>query len=332
MTSSPLATFRQQCMPELDAALRQLVARLRQPDDGLWRMACHAMGWQPDGAESGGKRIRPLLALLVAGAVPADWRRALPGACAVELIHAFSLVHDDIQDGSDLRRGRPAVWRAFGTPHAINAGDALFTMAFAALAEAPPQAAARMLETAADTCVRLTQGQYLDMAYEQANTASLAQYQEMIEGKTAALIEASCRLGAIAADAAPAREESFARFGHSLGLAFQAQDDFLGVWGNPAETGKSAASDLITRKKSLPILFGLQQSPVFQKQMAVDPLESNLPALLHELEACGAKQHTLDQAHSWTKAAFAALQAAAPVGECGMALEELAAALLERSR
>jgi geranylgeranyl diphosphate synthase type I len=145
-------------------------------------------------------------------------------------------------------------------------------------------------------------------------------------------MEAACRLGAIAADAAPAREESFARFGRALGLAFQAQDDFLGVWGDPAETGKSAASDLTTRKKSLPILFGLQQSPAFRQRLAADPVEPNLPALLCELEACGAKQHTLDQAHSWTTAAFAALQAAAPVGECGEALQELAASLLERSR
>jgi geranylgeranyl diphosphate synthase type I len=123
MTSPALDSLGTRLLAELDTALRETVARLRHSDDGLWKMACYAMGWHADGTDAGGKHIRPLLSLLVAGSIPAEWRRALPAACAVELIHAFSLVHDDIQDSSDLRRGHPTVWRAFGNAHAINAGD-----------------------------------------------------------------------------------------------------------------------------------------------------------------------------------------------------------------
>jgi geranylgeranyl diphosphate synthase, type I len=332
MTSSHLSPLRSQMMVVLDSALREHVAKLRISEDGLWQMAAQAMGWQTDHAEASGKRIRPLLCLLVAGATPADWQAALPAACAVELIHSFSLVHDDIQDASHFRRGYPTVWKTFGSAQAINAGDALFTLAFSALADAPSTMVSRLLKITSAACIRLTQGQFLDMAFELAHQTSLTQYQEMIDGKTAALIETACRLGAASANAATDREEAFARFGRSLGLAFQAHDDYLGIWGDPAETGKSTASDLLSRKKSLPILFGLQQSSEFQSLLAAEPVEPHLPALLRELEACGAREHTLEQARSWTEEAFTALHAATPAGECGAALEELARSLLNRSR
>jgi geranylgeranyl diphosphate synthase, type I len=331
MTTGCLPLQQTQMLSALDAALRTQAARLQKEDSGLWQMVCYAMGWHAENLLAGGKRIRPLLVLLVAGSIDKNWRSALPAACAVELLHTFSLVHDDIQDNSDLRRGVPTLWRKYGIAHAINAGDALFTLAFAALTDAPAELTHRMLTILTATCARLTQGQYLDMNFEQIEQASLAQYQEMIDGKTAALIEGSSQLGAVAARAAPEREAAFAQFGRGVGLAFQAQDDFLGIWGHANQTGKSNASDLISRKKSLPILFGLQHSTVFRKLLAVDPVEPNLPLLIQELEACGAREFTLEQAQTWTDRAFSALQDAAPAGECGGMLTALAQSLLGRS-
>jgi geranylgeranyl diphosphate synthase, type I len=331
MTNSPRLDLTAEMLCALDASLRGVVLRLQTQENGLWQMASYAMGWHPDNPSGGGKRIRPLLALLVAGSLPADWRAALPAACAVELIHAFSLVHDDIQDNSELRRGAPTLWRKFGVAHAINAGDALYTLAFSALADMPAPSP-RILEILAGACIRLTQGQYLDMQFERAEQTTLAQYEAMIDGKTAALIETAARLGAISAGASAEREAWFAQFGRGLGLAFQAQDDYLGIWGTATETGKSAASDLLSRKKSLPILHGLQQSPEFGPLLASEPLEPALPKLMALLEQCGAREFTLQQARQWTERAFESLDAASPSGESAAALKALAHSLLGRSR
>jgi geranylgeranyl diphosphate synthase type I len=334
MTPSPLATFADSMLVALDSELRQQVKKLAGPGDGLQAMAGYAMGWTGagDGSDFTGKRIRPLLCLLTAGAADGDWHSALPGACAIELIHSFSLIHDDIQDESPIRRGRPSVWRQYGPAHAINIGDAIFALAFSALAEAPSGTAAASLRILTSTCLQLTAGQALDMTYAGMEIVHAPQYLEMITGKTAALIAASCELGAVAAEAVPETVTAFREFGQALGMAFQIQDDYLGIWGDPATIGKPSGSDLLLRKKSLPIVFALGRSAAFRALLSGDLHAESLPALISELEACGAKAHTEDQVSEWTGRAFSALSSVDAGNEYGRALEELAQALLKRER
>ena len=192
--------------PAVEVELQRVLAELlptRQPE--LRSMLAYAMGWEGEGAgaEAQGKRIRPVLLLLSASAAGGDWRKALPAAAAVEYVHNFSLIHDDIQDGSRLRRGRPTVWVKWGTAQAINAGDVMFTLAHLAIYDLcrvlpAPLAldAASVLEM---TCMALTEGQYLDLSYEQRSDLTQADYWPMIAGKTAALLGCCAELGALSA-------------------------------------------------------------------------------------------------------------------------------------
>jgi len=334
MTASPLRALTNPMAAALDSELRKKVDTLAGSDTGLQAMVSYSMGWTGAGAgpETVGKRLRPLLCLLATGATGGDWSIALPSACAVEFVHSFSLIHDDIQDESPLRRGRPSVWRQYGVAHAINVGDAIFALAFSSIADLRSGAVLESLRVLSATCLQLTSGQYLDMTYAGMDIIQSAQYQEMIAGKTAALVAASCQLGAVAADADPSAVVAFREFGHALGMAFQIQDDLLGIWGDPGAIGKPAGADLLLHKKSLPILFGLDHSAAFRALLAGPPQPETVPALIAELEACGAKQHTEAQVEEWTARAFSRLRGAHSGNEYRRALEELAQSLLSRER
>ncbi len=199
-------------LPAIEAELQRQVARLDQPRTRPFHeMLTYHMGWSGEGAgpEATGKRIRPLLVLLTAAGCGADWKPALPAAAAVELIHNFSLVHDDVQDNSDKRRGRPTVWVRWGVPMAINVGDALFVLANQALLDLSPHypaetvlQASRILQA---TCLDLTRGQYLDMSYQGRKDLQIEDYWPMIGGKTAALLAACTALGALLGAPMPPR-------------------------------------------------------------------------------------------------------------------------------
>jgi geranylgeranyl diphosphate synthase type I len=301
-----------------------------------YAMLAYHLGWSDGGAS--GKRIRPLLCLLACTAAGGDWRQALPLAAAVELIHNFSLIHDDIQDNSPLRHGRATVWARWGAAQAINAGDAMFTLAFLAphrLTElgVPAPVTLAAVEELTRTCLALTQGQYLDMAFEQRQRVSVAEYLAMIEKKTAVLIAASAHLGASLAGAEPHRAAAFHRFGLNLGLAFQLQDDLLGIWGDPAVTGKSAASDLEKRKKSLPVVYGLEHSEEFAQAYA-QPHAPGAPvaALAELLDRLGARAEGERRAQAATACAVEALAECRPAEPAGQALRDLTEQLLGRRR
>ena len=208
-------------------------------------------------AGSGGKALRPALALLSARAAGAPPQRGVPAAVAVELVHNFSLLHDDIMDGDTERRHRPTAWKVYGVGPAILAGDALLALAQdILLEESGPQGAwaARCLSAAV---LRLIAGQGADLAFEKRDDVTLPECLTMAGDKTAALMACACSIGAVYLGAPPALAMGLAGFGAHAGLAFQLTDDLLGIWGAPEITGKPVRSDLRTRKKSLPVVAAL---------------------------------------------------------------------------
>jgi geranylgeranyl diphosphate synthase type I len=299
-----------------------------------YAMLEYHLGWA--GGVGGGKRIRPLLCLLACQASGGDWQQALPVAAAIELIHNFSLIHDDIQDNSPLRRGRPTVWNKWGQAQAINAGDAMFTLAHLAPQQLTelglaPEVTLSALAELNYTCLELTQGQFLDMAFEQRPAVTVTEYLAMIEKKTAVLIATATYLGARVAGASPALLDHYYAFGWNLGLAFQLQDDVLGIWGDPVVTGKSAASDLEKRKKSLPVVFGLEHSASFAAAYARPHTPGEPVAdLVAILDQVGARAEAERRAHEATHCAETELAKSQPAEPAAQALRELTQQLLHR--
>ncbi len=337
-----LAALSAEYFPAIEAELRAAIGSGSTALDAYYFMLTYHMGWVDTDNQAlppgqGGKRIRPLLAALACSAVGGDWQHALPAAAAIELLHNFSLLHDDIQDDSPLRRGRPTVWRLWGAPQAINAGDAMFTLAHLA----PHRLRALgvdsdvVLDVLADfdaTCLHLTQGQHLDMAFEKRARVSVDEYLTMIEGKTAALVSACATIGARIGAAGDATREHLAAYGRHLGLAFQIHDDWLGIWGDPAVTGKSAATDLMTRKKSLPVVYALERSDGFVKAYAAPHQpEDSVQPLIETLDSLGAQDHTRALAREHSDEAIAHLRAAEIEGSAAIALRELTEQLLSRT-
>ena len=333
-----LKTFTESMLPAIETELQRIVDRLDEPRTRPFHeMLTYHMGWSGTGSgpEATGKRIRPLLVLLTCAACGADWQLALPAAASIELIHNFSLVHDDIQDGSDLRHGRVTVWKKWGMPQAINVGDALFILAHLALLETkdkfPPKIALQAEAIIHEACLALSSGQFLDISYEKRADLTTENYWLMISGKTATLLSACPQIGALLGGADEAAQESYRSFGHYLGLAFQVQDDYLGIWGDSALTGKSTESDLVAGKKSLPVLYGLAKNGPFARRWVEGPIHpEEVGSLANQLAGEGARLYTQEAADQMTDLALQSLRAANPQGEAGDALFELANKLLNR--
>jgi geranylgeranyl diphosphate synthase, type I len=207
-----------------------------------------------------GKRLRPTVALIAASAAGGDPRAAAPVAAAVELLHNFSLIHDDVQDESPLRRHRPTVWSLWGVGQAINAGDALFAAAHLPLyrlasSGVTAQLRLRLLEAFDRMTIAIVEGQTQDLDFEARPDVSPGEYLEMIAGKTAAIVRYAAWAGALLGGADEASASRWAEFGLALGLGFQVRDDLLGIWGAQEATGKAPADDVRRRKQSLPILI-----------------------------------------------------------------------------
>lgn len=300
--------------------LAQVTATPSPQYAGMYNMFHYHLGWKDaegnPAQTDAGKRLRPLLCLWSCEAVGGDWRTALPSAAAVELIHNFSLIHDDIEDDSSERRGRPTVWHIWGLAQGINAGDAMFVLAHHALAR---QSANLSLDRFAEihrvfdrATLELTQGQYLDMGFERADQVTVDQYLEMVGGKTAALIQATCEMGARIGTTDAEVIRQFALYGRNLGIAFQIADDLLGLWGDPALTGKSARTDLISRKKSYPVLAAMS-GPHGNELRALyakaDWSEQEMERVETLLEHSDARTQTVETARSYAARALVALNA-----------------------
>lgn len=307
-----LSNFMELMLPEIEEELKKNVESVKQTGlDELHSMLAYHLGWEGEGAgpKARGKRIRPLLLLLTTASTGADWLNALPCAAAVELVHNFSLIHDDIQDKSPLRRGRPTIWMQWGIPQAINAGDSMFALAHTALQHLndsiPDKAKLKAHRIIPHACLILTQGQYLDLAYEQKGELSISDYWPMIRGKTASLLATCTELGALLGGANENEVNTYRLFGECLGLAFQVHDDILGIWGDSALTGKSAESDLITGKKSLPILYVLEKRNNFAKRWKREGVKpEEVMELAEELKREGAYDYAKSEAEKLTQKAL----------------------------
>ncbi len=327
-------------LSSIEWELQRQVSRLDQTRTKPFHdMLAYHMGWTGEGAgpEATGKRIRPLMVLLTAAASGGDWEKALPAAAAVELVHNFSLVHDDIQDNSPKRRGRDTAWVKWGAPMAINIGDALFVISNQAIVDLkdnyPAETVLKVAEVIHNTCLDLTRGQFMDMSYEERNDLTTDDYWPMIAGKTAALLSACCHIGAILGDASEEQQNAYKSFGQYLGLAFQVQDDILGIWGNETVTGKSVASDLVEGKNSLPILAGLSANKKFAERWRQGPIHAfEVEEMAKLLATEGGYVIAHDASRQMTDLALLNLREAEPQGEAGDALFDLAEKLLKREQ
>lgn len=273
MNQDPLQKLTNLMIPLVEEEMRFILRNPLNTHDDFYGMLHYHMGWVDENFDTtdfqAGKRIRPLLCLLVTHAAGKNWRMAIPGAASIELLHNFTLIHDDIQDSSPTRRGRSTLWQLWGSNLAINTGDAMFALSHVAMSRLIEQGVSaetvvKSIRRLDETCVSLTIGQHADMSFENQDIVSVNEYMEMINGKTAALIAFSAELGARVAECPEEIVNHYAAFGRELGLAFQVRDDILGIWGDETVIGKSAATDIATRKKSLPVLFGLSQSSELQ--------------------------------------------------------------------
>jgi geranylgeranyl diphosphate synthase, type I len=327
-------------LPVIEQELKNtIVCSIGETTPDLRGMLTYAMGWEGEGAgpDAQGKRIRPVMVLLCAQAAGADWERALPAAAAVELLHNFSLIHDDIQDQSPLRRNRPTVWVKWGVAQAINAGDVLFTLSLMA-AQGLTRTSSADIALAASAilhraCLDLTRGQYLDLSYESSRMLEVEAYWPMVGGKTSALLGSCAKLGALVSGADAIRMQAFYDFGYQLGLAFQVLDDWLGIWGDAALTGKSNESDLASGKKTLPVLYALSRNGKFARRWMDGPILGNeANEVVRFLEEEGAEEFTLEKANELTRQALDALKRAVPDESHSAELRELTEYLLKRKK
>lgn len=321
----------------VDPVLREAVDSL---PGAMRKVAGYHFGWwEADGAPStapSGKAIRPAMVLAATQALGGSPAEATAAAAAVELVHNFTLLHDDVIDRDDTRRHRLTAWRVFGTTEAILAGDAMHSLALRLLAEDAHPAARESIRRLTDCVVELCEGQQIDCAFEQRNDVSLAECLAMAEAKTGALLGAACAMGALYGGGSGEAAQAMDGFGREIGLAFQLIDDLIGIWGDPAVTGKPVGADLVARKKSLPVVAALgSDTPEGRRLAELYVLER--PLTPEELAQCaaaveGAGGRGWAQGESCERMAAAMAQLAVAVPEPSSADELLALAELVTRR
>jgi len=311
-----------QLIADTEAEILRLVEGSDPATAGVYEMCRYHLGL--DGSGSTGKRMRPLLGLLAYSSITGDHRRALPGAAAVELGHNFSLVHDDIEDDDRERHHRPTLWARHGVPQAINAGDMLFSLSRIALHRLTDlgfsdRTVLRLMKLYDETCLALCEGQYLDIwMAEHDDGLSVELYFDMIGRKTAALIAASIEAGAVLATEDEEVIRRYRAFGWDLGIAFQLNDDLLGIWGPQHSTGKEP-TDVPRKKKTLPVIYAYEHAtPADRARLvglyangALNP--EHIAEIVAILERAGARDYTRDQALLHRDRALASLDAAGTI-------------------
>jgi geranylgeranyl diphosphate synthase type I len=309
-----------------DRVEQELFRSVPSAEDGaLYTLLRYHLGWvdrhgtPAEFPTSQGKVLRPTLCLFACEALEGDLSWALPTAASLELIHNFSLIHDDIQDRDLERRHQPTVWSIWGIPKALVAGNALQSAGDAALLDisrldVAPQAALKVSRLLTESYLEMIQGQCLDLAFESSTTIGTQDYLQMIACKTGALIRTGLEIGASLATDDPATLAAFSRFGGSLGRVFQIRDDYLGIWGDTHLTGKPEVSDIRRRKKSYPVVFALERAEgqsrhdllrVYSQEELDEEDVYRVQAILEEV---GAREHTQSLVETSAQEALAALE------------------------
>jgi geranylgeranyl diphosphate synthase type I len=288
-----------------------------------------------------GKCVRPSLCLLACESLGGDVEQTLPVAVAIELIHNFSLVHDDIEDGDEVRHHRPALWSVYGRDQAIVAGIDLWTAAYQVTRRALDRglSAEKLLEARRvinKACSEMIEGQHQDLTHELRTDVTLPEYMDMIGHKTAALLGAALEVGALAAGADIEQRERFATFGRQLGLSFQIRDDILGIWGEGSATGKPVGADIAHKKKSLPIVQALQQTVGADRDVlraiyakpAVD--DEDVTTVLEILQRWNCRYFAQGLAEDYRSRAMAALSQTTIPPSARVHFDEITSFILER--
>ena len=310
---APVERELQRAVPSAEASAAYLLLR-------------YHLGWADrdgvpaDSAAAQGKALRPTLCLFACNALTDDYARALPAAAALELVHNFSLLHDDIQDGDLERRHQPTAWHLWGIPRALAAGNAMQCTGDLALLATerggvPPATVLQVSQILTSSYLEMIQGQCLDLAFEGRTDITTGEYLYMIACKTGALIRCGVEIGAMLGTTDQTAVRAFARFGEGLGQAFQIRDDYLGIWGDEATLGKATGNDIRRRKKSYPVVFALEKAGggalnTLHRIYAQERLqEDDVEQVLSVLDEVGARE----SAQALTEEAAArALEALAP--------------------
>ncbi|MEX1022880.1 MAG: polyprenyl synthetase family protein [Dehalococcoidia bacterium] len=326
----------------------EMRAVIGSSSDGLWAWMRYHLGWEDQqGAPAGaspGKMMRPVGVLLATELLGGQVEHAVAPAAGIELVHNFSLLHDDVEDASEFRRGRENLWRFAGVAQAINTGDGMFVAARLAqyrMGEAgvPADRALAVMREIDEACIRLVHGQYLDISFETRSDVTLEEYLEMAGGKTAAMFAAPFAVGAILAGAPPSAVDAMREYGRHVGLAFQMVDDILGIWGDPAVTGKPVGDDLLSRKMTYPVISALDAQDgageSFRAAYAAPPGEGDrIDSMARWIETTGARASTEAMAREEQRHAMHAARSAAGVpgldGAALAMLEEYAEAAVGR--
>jgi geranylgeranyl diphosphate synthase, type I len=321
----------------VDPALRAAVSRL---DEDTRRVASYHLGWcGTDGREvegPSGKAIRPSLVMTAGEALGADPEGLVVGAVAVELVHNFSLIHDDLMDRDGERRHRPTVWSVWGDATAVLVGDALLSLAHEVLDDTRSPYAAPASRALSRATRELIRGQVLDVAFEARNDVTLPECLDMAAAKTGALLGVSAELGAVLAGAPAAAVTALRRYGEQLGLAFQLVDDLLGIWGCPERTGKPVFSDLRSRKKTLPVMWAVHRGGAPGRELArwlagpPEPGESALHRAADLVDFAGGRDWAQHEARARVDAALAALDGVVLDPDHRAELTHLATFVVER--
>jgi geranylgeranyl diphosphate synthase type I len=336
----PTGKDREEYRLAVTAALQDLLADSRLP---LYEMMRFHFGWTDQGGKAvpggAGKMLRPILCLMACAAVGGAWQRALPAAAAIELVHNFSLVHDDVQDDDRQRRGRPTVWSLWGKPQAINVGTAMRVLASLALGrlELPAARIVRIAACLDRATLRLIEGQYLDISFETRPAVSSGEYLEMIRGKTAELIAAALETGALVGSEDSRVPGRLRELGLALGLAFQIRDDILGVWGDSALTGKPTGSDIARRKKTYPLVFAGEKTEgglgERLRQLCAAPRldPGQVQAVVSLLEEAGSRTAAQELVERYSLQALALLQELRFSAETAAGFRQMITGLVGRS-
>ncbi len=318
----------------IDEEIRDVLAQAETALQPFYGMMLYHLGLDID-RPGGGKRMRPLMCVLVYEALGGDPRGVLPAAAALELLHNFTLIHDDIEDQDPTRHHRPTVWSVWGVPQAINTGDGMYAASRLAVQRLRERGfpAGRILDFAClidQACVRVCEGQFLDISFESRTDVTVERYRAMAAKKTGALIAACAEGAAVLATDDPRVREALARFGDDFGQAFQAYDDLLGIWATTERTGKLEMNDLVKRKKTLPVVIAFEKaSPRLRSELAAlfeppAPLAAeNVERIREILDEVGTREQLESEIASHRTRALHALR-----GIAGMTGEPLA--LLEQ--